>query len=159
MNLLAILIIVFSLTVPAHAAPMDDGPASPLELTIIHPGAPDKIAASLRIVNHADHTITIQRGIEVDQLNNFKWAALMMIQAVADCGAYDQAHAWRGAVRIPAGGEVDIAPWHGWQCGEKRQCPEACDTNQPYGAGSYRFTVLLAEGERISSPSFTLPPL
>ena len=140
----------------AHAGVLSDAPPSPLEMQIIG-DAPtaDKIAVGLRLINHADHAITIQRGIEIDQGGGFKWAALMMIQAVADCGAYDQNHEWRASVRIAAGAEMDIAPWHGRMCGS--QCPEGCAKNTSFGPGSYRFVVITAEGERLPSPSFTVP--
>ena len=82
MKSIACVIMMGLLAIAAHAGVLSDAPPSPLQLEIIGAApAVDKIAIGLRIINHADHAIRIQRGIEVDQGSKFKWAALMMIQA------------------------------------------------------------------------------
>jgi hypothetical protein len=138
----------------AYAGVLSDAPPPPLELQIVQ-NDPAKTAIGIHIVNHADHAVMIQRGIELDQVNGFKWVARMQIQAVADCTAYDQSQSLYAPVRIEAGGTLDIAPWHGWSCGS--QCPEACSKSAPMGGGDYRFVAVTAEGQRIPSPGFKLP--
>ena len=136
---------------------------APLELSLtgITDGSRphERIAVGLKIANDSDHDIVIQRGIEIDSVGAFKWEAKATIEAVAECSQYDNALSPHAPVRIQAGSEMTIAPWHGWTCGAGRQCEESCSgvTDTPLGPGNYRFVVVTSEGKRLPSPSFRLP--
>ncbi len=150
------IVLVFCLAGLARA---DETEPLALSLTGVTDGSRphERIAIGLKIANASDHAVVIQRGIEIDQVAEFKWAARMTVEAVADCTQYDNSKSLQAPVRIEADSQLVVTPWHGWTCGAGRQCEEKCDSDLPLGGGVYRFVVVTSEGQRIFSPTFRLP--
>jgi hypothetical protein len=108
------------------------------------------------ITNLTDHAVTIERGILIEGETRSGWVQQAGIQAVANCGDFDERYNWKAPIRLDAHSTLAVFPWDGFLCGG--QCMASCLENGKAGPGTYRFAVVIVPGGRkIASPPFTIP--
>jgi len=108
------------------------------------------------ITNLTDQTVTIERGILIEEKKPSGWVQQAGIQAVASCSDFDIRYNWKAPIRLDAHSTLAVFPWDGFLCGG--QCLASCANNGKLGSGTYRFVaVIVPGGGKIAGPSFTLP--
>jgi hypothetical protein len=108
----------------------------------------------LRLVNPGP-AVTIRSAIEVEKQDERGWIPVKTeLHAIARCEREDPPD----KLEIAAAATLDVVPWRGYTC--SGQCHFVCHGNFFLGPGTFRYIVTtVPAGERLVSPTFTLPAM